>query len=397
MEAKPKEIELLIPTDSKEKSDQLATSQSLCYYIKNLLALALPNTTNSFLYLIQTMTTFYLVGRLDSVILLDAYALSNTWTGILIFSIIVGLGSGMDTLISQSYGRKDYHQCGLLLYTSCFVLILAFIPCSICSVFSSNLFLMVGLDKQVSLHAQRCILCFLPVYLLSIPVMMIEKFMLGQKIAKPQMVFQIINTCVFPFHCYAFIYVFKLSVYGAIFARGFAYLLYLIELMAYLKYSDSCKQTLIAPTKEAITLWRPYMKIAFPSMLMIDLEWWAYSIMNLFPAKLGVDALAATTIGGTYANFLFIICLGMGLSIGSLVGNSIGEKNIANAKKYAALGVIMTVCIMLIIGTIAILFRNFLASFLTKDPDVVGIMKNIVFLWFCWNFLMEYKEQWGEY
>lgn len=378
-ESKQDEVEMLMPNERLPINDSLFPAENLCFYVRNILSIAIPSMTSSLLNLIQAFTTYYFIGLLDNVKLLDAYSVAFNWSGIFVFSVIVGLASGMDTIISQSFGKQDYNHCGTVLYTGLLVVFLGFIPCSIFVAFSGSIFNYFGFDPVVSMYSQYCIFSFLPAYFIYIPVIILEKFMIGQRIAKPQMVFQIINTCLFPIYTYWFIFNFNLSIYGAPLAKCLSYLIYLCELLVYLKVSNCCSNTIVAPTSEAFKLWKMYLKIAFPSMLMIDLEWWAFSILSLFTAKLGVNALAANTIGNVYAGAVFMVCVGMGIGVCTLVGNSIGEKNARRAKRYALYGVIMTTIAIVALDLLGIILRKPLSGLLTSDKEVKDIMIELIF------------------
>jgi MATE family multidrug resistance protein len=72
--------------------------------------------------------------------------------------------------------------------------------------------------------------------------------------------------------------------------------------------------------------------------------------------------------------------LGLGIAAGTLVGNSIGENKMFNAKMYIVLSVGLTTGISLFAGIILILFRHFFTLVFTKDQEVMEIMEILMCL-----------------
>ena len=112
---------------------------------------------------------------------------------------------------------------------------------------------------------------------------------------------------------------------------------------------------------------------------MTCLEWWGFEIMNFMSGRLGVAELAANAISFNYNGFIFMICVGIGIATGTMVGNSIGENNIENAKMYIKTGAGLTNSITLFVGMLMMIFRHFLATVFTKDTKVVNILENLIF------------------
>ena len=63
------------------------------------------------------------------------------------YSIILGLNTGMDTLISQAAGAKDFEQCGVILNRARFVVTLFFVPLSLMSLYSYEALTFLGISE----------------------------------------------------------------------------------------------------------------------------------------------------------------------------------------------------------------------------------------------------------
>jgi len=213
-----------------------------------------------------------------------------------------------------------------------------------------------------------------------IPHIIIEKFLLSQRISKAQMIIQFINTVLHPLYCSLFIFWLDLGMVGAAAVRALSEIVYTASLILYMKLSKCCEKTLIAPTMDVFKDWKPFLSIAFPSLFMTCLEWWGFEAMSLMSGKLGVIDLAANVICFNYSAFLFMVGLGVSLATGTLVGNSIGENNIKKAKIYTKLGVYMTTFIILILGIIIIVFKSFFARVFTGDEEVASLLETLLYL-----------------
>lgn len=367
-------MEKLVSTQTDSKSETWS------FYFSRMLNLALPNTLTSFSWIAQSVMGVYFVGRLGNVTYLDAFSLGNTWTGIFAFSIIIGFGAGMDTLVSQSFGQNDFRMCAIHLYRGFLVVSIASLPCYLILSYSYQIYCFIGIDPQVSYHAAKCVLALIPAVILQVPLILLEKFMFGQRIAKPQMIIQLTNTVFYPAYCYFFIFKLDMGYYGAAAARAFAQIVYISGMLIYLYYSGSCNKCFVKPTKEVLDGWKHYFNIALPTMLMICLEWWGSASLSILCARLGVADLGAHTVALNYACVLFYLCIGIGSATGTLVGNSIGEKSIPSAKAYAILGFIATVSLLGFVSIICIIFRKTLATLFTTNEEIVEKLNILIII-----------------
>jgi len=348
-------------------------------YFSTLLFLAIPNIITALAWTIQGTSSIYFLGKLDNVAYLDAYALSNTWVAIFGYSFVLGLATGLDTLVSQSFGRQEYSLCGQHLFRGFLVVGIACIPCYAIIYYSGSIFQNIGIDPEVSLYAHNSSIAMIPAVMLTIPMVLLEKFLQAQQIVKPQMTIQIINSFLTPLYCYFCVFTLNMGYLGAPAARSFSQIVYIIGMIIYMKWSGCCNKTLVAPTKEVFNGWTIYLKIAIPTMLMTCLEYWSYSAMTLLSGKIGVVELGAYSIALNWASIIFRCSVGIGAATGTLVGNSIGEKNIGNAKKYIIMGTILSVISTILITTPAVFIRRELASWFTHDEKVIELLEILIF------------------
>lgn len=191
--------------------------ESLIFYLKNLISIALPSTFSSLLWVFQNVISLYFVGKLHNVIYLDAFSLALSWYYIFGGSFLSGLASAMDTLISQSFGAGEYKKCSIHLARGLIILFIASIPCCFFMYLSGPLLIIFGVNPEIAENTHNATISLIPFIFIYIPQLLLEKFMLGQRIAQPQMIIQIINICLQPCFCWLFIFHFDFKYQGAIF------------------------------------------------------------------------------------------------------------------------------------------------------------------------------------
>jgi Na+-driven multidrug efflux pump len=101
--------------------------------------------------------------------------------------------------MSQYYGNKDYTKRGEVLNRAFMILIVALIPCILLQCIATPVFLAIGINTEVAEHADRVAIGLISILILYVPILLLDDFLLAQKISKPQMVFQFIKPSALPF------------------------------------------------------------------------------------------------------------------------------------------------------------------------------------------------------
>ncbi len=380
---KEKELQLQLPLAADSKSSKVVHTFSSC--AQHILALAVPLMLTEMTSCLQGIIAVYFAGQLNDVVLLDAISLGISWSGIFGFSIIYGVASAVNTLVSQSFGKKDYRMCGLTLNRALVIVSLAAIPCILFMLISRPVFLLVGINLAVSESAFYYTLSLVPAILMFIPSTTLGMFLSAQRIVKPQMVLQAVNMLLYPLYCYIFMFGLGMGYFGSAVARFVSQVVTTAGLVIYIKFSKCCEHTVVVPNfRELFSGWGEYLSIAIPGATMICLEWWAFEAINLLCGKLGVVELASNSISINFMCLEYVFCAGLGTATGTLVGNSLGEKDANKAKAYSFVGGMLTISAVAVLGTIIFSCRMWLARIFTTDVDVINMMR-IVFVILVFN------------
>ena len=122
--------------------------------------MAIPLVVGMLLYLLVQLANTYFVGNLNEPALLAGVGMGNMLINVLCFAVIQGLNGALETLVSQSYGAREYEACGIFLNRGKVVATIIMIPIIIIYIFSDKILIALEQDAQIAVIAKRycCIL-----------------------------------------------------------------------------------------------------------------------------------------------------------------------------------------------------------------------------------------------
>lgn len=82
-------------------------------------------------YILVQLVSTYFIGNLNDPALLAGVGMGNMLINVLAFALMQGLNGALETLVSQSFGAKNYEMCGTYLNRGRFVDTVLMIPISI--------------------------------------------------------------------------------------------------------------------------------------------------------------------------------------------------------------------------------------------------------------------------
>ena len=100
-------------------------------------------------FFVEVVNTVF-VGHLGDEVKLAGVGMANMYINILILSISYGLSSSLNTLISQSYGQKDYRLCGIYLNRARILITIVFIPMIFVLLYTETIFIVMGFEPMAS-------------------------------------------------------------------------------------------------------------------------------------------------------------------------------------------------------------------------------------------------------
>ena len=357
-----------------------SNSSSIFTYIKPVLSLAWPNLVANIAWSIQGAILLYYFGLLGSVKFLDAASLAASLEVVFIYSVQYGILNAASTFITQSMGKKEYEVCGIILNRTLMVSFAVITPFCILFLFAGEFFEMCGVDKEVAGYTGLYVKLLIPSVYITVPAQVYERFLQMQQILIPPMIIKLVVTCLGPLYYYAFAFWLDMGYIGVAIGSSFGMLISAVALILYIKISKCCEHTMTPFTCDAFKGWKEYFEIATPSMLMSCLEFSALEILNVVCGVLGVAELGANSILMQLSMLMLCVRGSIGSAACTLIGNSVGEGNVANAKKYMLTGVFVGLITAVVLGITFIVFRDNIIVIFTRDMNVLSIMRILAYI-----------------
>eukprot|EP01119_Soliformovum_irregulare_P015584 TRINITY_DN4402_c0_g1_i2.p1 TRINITY_DN4402_c0_g1~~TRINITY_DN4402_c0_g1_i2.p1 ORF type:complete len:518 (-),score=139.01 TRINITY_DN4402_c0_g1_i2:65-1429(-) len=319
-----------------------------------------------------------------------AAGLAQSWTWSTLY-LDMGLVFGMDTLVSQAYGAKNFRLTGIIFQNALVVMTIGAIPISILWMFTKDILLLLGQSQELAEMAGKFAWCSLPGILPVIYYRASLRFFANQSVVKPAL---IISAIAFGLNIgmnYFFIYTLDLQFIGAPIATFASRLLMPILLWAYIIKSGIHKQTWPGFTKEAIAPKRLilFLRYGIPSMAMVFFEVAGYEINSIIVGTFkDATLLSVHAVCSSVLLTVWIVPNALSIGVSTRVGNLLGEGNFARAKTVANVGVLATFGLMTAMSIFVNLFRKLLPKIYTPEPAVVDIASDL-FLLSSWTALLD--------
>ncbi|KAM3336815.1 protein DETOXIFICATION 16-like isoform X1 [Capsicum galapagoense] len=253
--------------------------------VKRLLVLAGPiMSVNFLLYCLQVISIMF-VGHLGE-LSLSGGSMATSFASVTGLSLLMGMGSALDTLCGQSYGAKQYHMLGIHMQRAMLVLILSSVPLACIWANARRILVLLEQDPEISAEAGSYAHYMIPTIFAYALLQCHIRFLQTQNNVIPMMFSAGITTLLHIFTCWILVFKSGLGNKGAALANAISYWINLLLLAAYVKISPSCKRTWTGFSMEAFhDIWK-YLKLAIPSAVMLCLELWSFEMMVLLSGLL---------------------------------------------------------------------------------------------------------------
>jgi multidrug resistance protein, MATE family len=334
---------------------------------------------------VENLTMFLnvlFIGMLDEPTLLSSVGMGTLIINIVVCSIDMGLCGGIDTLVSQAFGRKDFHLWGTYLNTARIIVTGLFGLQVMILMHSESILLVLGQSEEVSSTAQVYIYFLIPGLFMYMQFEWSRRYLFCQGVFN-NILYTMIWACfIHTVLLYLLVIVFDLRILGAAIATAITY----TSNFLILYFINSLNPNIIFPhkffilDKEAFKKVPMFLKFGVPAAIMCMMEWWAYEVISIYAGWLGVNELAATIIISQIFIIMFMNSLGITFAATSLVGNSLGSNLPNKAKRYTFVTILFGFICTCSLVFVLILFRNPIFHFMTGHPDVLDQVENVFFL-----------------
>ncbi|XP_020251773.1 protein DETOXIFICATION 16-like [Asparagus officinalis] len=322
-------------------------------------------------FILQAISVMF-VGHLGELALSGA-SMAASFGSVTGLSVLMGMGSAMDTLCGQAFGAKQYHMLGIYMQRALIVLTLVSVPVAFVWAFTGQILIALHQDEQISteagLYARWMIPSLFGYGLLQCHI----KFLQSQKIVIPLMICSGITTLLHILFCWVLVLKSSLGVRGAAIAISLSYWVNVLLLALYVKLSPACKRTWTGFSREALKDIPKFLKLAIPSAAMICLEFWSFEILVLLSGLLRKPKLETSVMSIILntSSTVFMIAIGLGSAISTRVSNELGAGNPQAAHLAVYVVVSLSIIEGLGVGLVLILVRNVWGHAYSNEREVV--------------------------
>ncbi|KAG7545128.1 Multi antimicrobial extrusion protein [Arabidopsis suecica] len=338
-------------------------------------------------YSLQVISVMF-VGHLGS-LPLSAASIATSFASVTGFTFLMGTASALETLCGQSYGAKMYGKLGIFMQRAMFVLLILSIPLSMVWFYTEDILVFVHQDKSIARLAGSYARYMIPSIYAYALLQCLNRFLQTQNNVFPVFVSSGITTCLHVLLCWVFVWESGLGHRGAALAISVSYWVNVILLSCYVKFSASCSQTWTGFSKEALSHIPAFMKLGFPSAVMVCLELWSFELLVLLSGLLPNPVLETSTLSICLNTSLtvWMIPVGLGGTASTRISNELGAGNPKGAKLAVRVVVATVVVEGIMIGSVLLAIRNKLGYAFSSDPKVIKYVASMIPIVAAGNFL----------
>ena len=174
------------------------------------------------------------ISTLNDPILLSGWGLGFATVNLTVFSVNVGLCGGIETLVSQAFGRKDYYLWGVYLNTWRVLLIILAVIQTLILLNWEQIFLFLNQPPESAAIAQIYILSVLPGVFLGSQFEWMRRFLLMHGIYYPVLYIILTSLWFHTLSLYIYIICLEWAITGIAIATASTYSLNFILLLIYI-------------------------------------------------------------------------------------------------------------------------------------------------------------------
>ncbi len=342
-----------------------------------MIALAVPVVLSELGWMAMGVVDTIMVGRLGPAAI-GAVALGNA---ILYTPAIFGVGLmlGLDTLVSQAYGRKDHEECHRWLAQGVYLACVAAAPIMLGIWLASYGFVRFGIVAEVARPASTYLRLLnwgtLPLLLYGA----IRRYLQGVGQVRVITVTYVAANFVNWFGNWVLIYgklgFPALGVNGSAISTVFARITMAVALLGFAwRYERSRGHPLFlhwaAPQRERI---KRLLQIGAPAAGQILMEVGAWNLATFSAGYLNPVALATHQIVLNYASVTYMVPLGISAAAAVSVGHAIGAGDLPRARRAGWMALGLGTGFMLLAALVFLLWPRPLIELFSRDPRVLAV------------------------
>ncbi|XP_078170141.1 protein DETOXIFICATION 16-like isoform X2 [Carex rostrata] len=347
-----------------------AKSRSLLDEVQKQLYLAGPLILVSLLqYSLQVISLMF-AGHLGELSLSGA-SVATSFANVTGFSVLLGMGTALDTFCGQAYGAKQYRLLGIYLQRAVFVLLLTSIPLAIIWAFTGQILLHLGQNPEISAEAGIYARWLIPSLFAYGPLQCHVRFLQSQNIVLPMVFCSGVTVLLHLPLCWVLVAKAGYGNRGAALATAVSYWVNVVMLGLYVNFSKACRRTRVKLSNEVLTDLVVFIRLAIPSAFMICLEFWAFEMVVLLAGFLPDPKLETSVLSITLNTMWMVYMIPTGLSSAIRVSNELGSGNPQGTQLSVSAAFIICLTEGIIVAIITIFVRDIWGFLYSNETEVV--------------------------
>ena len=351
--------------------------------LRPMLRLALPVVCAELGWMTMGMVDALMVGRLGPEAIGAVGLGSAIFMGLVIFAM--GLLLGLDTLVSQAFGRGEIDVCHRWLVHGVVLALASSIPMT-----ALMLWIATGLDRWsldplvlplTRSYVRIVALSILPLLLYAA----FRRYLQGMAVVRPVMVAlfaaNIVNVFVNWILIYGNLGAPALGVDGAAWATVFSRIAMAAFLLGTILYRERASASgLFDSLRLEMSWFRRLLRLGTPAACQLTLEVGAFAAATALAGRLAPASLAAHQIAINYAALTFMVPLGIASAGAVRVGHAVGRRDSRAASRAGWTAILLAIVFMTAAAAVFLTIPRFLLRAFTSDPGVLDVGVTLLFI-----------------
>ncbi|KAL2522368.1 MATE efflux family protein [Forsythia ovata] len=364
--------------ENRECKRVLATWGAFAGELNQVNSIALPMIVVTLSQYLLRVVALMMLGHLGELELSSA-AIATSFTNVTGFSVVFGMACALETLCGQAHGAEQYQRVGTFTYSAVICLLLVCIPISVLWIYTDKLLILIGQDPLISVEAGKFSMWLIPSLFSYAILQSLVRYLQIQSVILPMLLSSVASLC---FHlplCWVLIFKLKLGNAGASLAICLSYVLNVILLGLYVKYSLVCKKTRASLSKDVFLSMGKFFQYAIPSAVMVCLEWSSFEVVILLGGLLPNPELETSVLSIclTITSLHYLVQYSFSAAASTLVSNELGAGKPRAARDAVFAVLVLSVSEFIIASTVIFFCRYILGYAFSNEMDVVNYVKDM--------------------
>ncbi|MDX9883041.1 MAG: MATE family efflux transporter [Prolixibacteraceae bacterium] len=291
-----------------------------------------------------------------------------------LISMVIGVGSGASTVVSQYFGAKQHENVKKTIDTIFIFFLVSSVLITVAGIMLSRpLFLLLNLPDEILPDA----LTYLRIYLMGTFFFFgfsgINSILRGLGDAKTPLYFMILATTTNIILDLVFVLVFKWGIEGVALATVFSHALAFFSSIVYLNKKHVLIRLSFRPYMFNRDIFRSCLRIGLPTGFQQSFVAIGVTAIMGIVNSFGTNAVAAYTAATRIDSFAKMPAMAFAQALASFTGQNLGAFKEKRARQGLSKTLMFSLSYCVIISFVIILFGNGIMKFFTPDPEVVKI------------------------